>query len=176
MAISNAPSQVATNALQAIPFSSMIGGPLKACIEAQAMAAKSKHSIKYPLCTLRFDCSFALGIYHQTSITMNRLEFEELELQMQQSGLSLKSYLQQAGVSYSTYHYWHKKFSGSKENVRQELASISLKQPASDPSLGEQASQGVALLFPNGLRAHFGNGSEKILMELLTRSLQDSHV
>jgi hypothetical protein len=41
MAISNAPSQVATNALQAIPFSSMIGGPLNACIEAQAMAAKT---------------------------------------------------------------------------------------------------------------------------------------
>lgn len=41
MAISNAPSQIATSALQAIPFSSMIGGPLKACIEAQAMAAKT---------------------------------------------------------------------------------------------------------------------------------------
>lgn len=41
MPISNAPSQVATNALQAIPFSSIIGGPLNACIEAQAMAAKT---------------------------------------------------------------------------------------------------------------------------------------
>lgn len=41
MAVSNAPSQIATSALQAIPFSSMIGGPLKACIEAQAMAAKT---------------------------------------------------------------------------------------------------------------------------------------
>ncbi len=41
MAISTVPSQVATNALQAIPFSSMIGGPLKACIDAQAMAAKT---------------------------------------------------------------------------------------------------------------------------------------
>lgn len=41
MAISNAPSQVAISALQAIPFSSMIGGPLKACIDAQAMAAKT---------------------------------------------------------------------------------------------------------------------------------------
>ena len=41
MAISTAPSQVATNALQAIPFSSMIGGPLKACIDAQAIAAKT---------------------------------------------------------------------------------------------------------------------------------------
>lgn len=41
MPIDNAPSQVATNALQAIPFGTMIGGPLKACIEAQAMAAKT---------------------------------------------------------------------------------------------------------------------------------------
>lgn len=41
MAIDTAPSQVATNALQAIPFGSIIGGPLKACIEAQAMAAKT---------------------------------------------------------------------------------------------------------------------------------------
>ena len=36
---------------------------------------------------------------------MNRQEFEELELQVQQSDLPLKSYLQQIGVSYSTYHY-----------------------------------------------------------------------
>ena len=34
---------------------------------------------------------------------MNRTEFEELEMQVQQSGLSLKSYLRQIGVSYSTY-------------------------------------------------------------------------
>ena len=39
---------------------------------------------------------------------MNRTEFEELEIQVQQSGLSLKSYLRQIGVSYSTYHYWQK--------------------------------------------------------------------
>lgn len=41
MAIDTTPSQVATNALQAIPFGSIIGGPLKACIEAQAMAAQT---------------------------------------------------------------------------------------------------------------------------------------
>ena len=41
MAIDTSPSQVATSALQAIPFGSMIGGPLKACIEAQAMAAQT---------------------------------------------------------------------------------------------------------------------------------------
>ena len=41
MAIDTTPAQVATNALQAIPFGSIIGGPLKACIEAQAMAAQT---------------------------------------------------------------------------------------------------------------------------------------
>lgn len=41
MAIDTTPSQVATSALQAIPFGSIIGAPLKACIEAQAMAAQT---------------------------------------------------------------------------------------------------------------------------------------
>lgn len=41
MAIDTTPSQVATNALSALPFGNIIGGPLKACIEAQAMAAKT---------------------------------------------------------------------------------------------------------------------------------------
>ena len=41
MALDSSPSQVATSALQAIPFGSIIGGPLKACIEAQAMAAQT---------------------------------------------------------------------------------------------------------------------------------------
>lgn len=41
MAIDTSPSQVATSALQALPFGSIIGGPLKAAIEAQAMAAKT---------------------------------------------------------------------------------------------------------------------------------------
>ena len=35
------PMEMATHALQAIPFSSIISGPLTACIEAQAMAAKT---------------------------------------------------------------------------------------------------------------------------------------
>ena len=107
---------------------------------------------------------------------MNRLEFEELELQVQQSGLPLKSYLQQIGVSYSTYHYWRRKCSVDRNSVKQELAPISFKHPTAEPTLGEQVPQGVALLFPNGLRAHFGSGSEKLLMELLTHSLESSHV
>lgn len=107
---------------------------------------------------------------------MNRQEFEELELQVQQNGLPLKSYLQQIGVSYSTYHYWRRKCSADKNSVKQELAPISFKQTATETSPEEQIPHGVAVLFPNGLRAHFGNGSEEILMELFTQSLRNGHV
>ena len=107
---------------------------------------------------------------------MNRTEFEELEIQVQQSGLSLKSYLRQIGLSYSTYHYWQKKYSAEKDSIKQELAPINIKRPTAELSLDEQAPYGVALLFPNGLRAHFGSGSEKLLMEVLNQSLQEGHV
>jgi hypothetical protein len=41
MSIDSTPSQVATSALTGIPFASIIGAPLKAAIEAQAMAAET---------------------------------------------------------------------------------------------------------------------------------------
>ena len=107
---------------------------------------------------------------------MNRLEFEELELRVQQSGLPLKSYLRQIGVSYSTYHYWRKKCSVARNCIKQDLAPISFRQASMGSSLEEQVPHGVAVLFPNGLRAHFGNGSEEILMEVLTKSLEGGHV
>ena len=107
---------------------------------------------------------------------MNRQEFEELELQVQQSDLPLKSYLQQTGVSYSTYHYRRRKCSVDRNSIKHELAPISFKQAFTESAQEEQLPHGVALLFPNGLRAHFGSGSEDILMEIFTQSLRDGHV
>lgn len=107
---------------------------------------------------------------------MNRQEFEELELQVQQSNLPLKSYLQQIGVSYSTYHYWRRKCSAASNRVKQELAPISFKQAVTESFQEEQLLHGVALLFPNGLRAHFGSGSEDLLLEVLSQSLRGGHV
>ena len=65
---------------------------------------------------------------------MNRQEFEELALQVQQSNLPLKSYLQQIGVSYSTYYYWRKKCSVDRNSIKQELAPISFKQAITESS------------------------------------------
>ena len=79
---------------------------------------------------------------------MNRLEFEELELQIQQSGLPLKSYLQQIGVSYSTYHYWRRKCSIERNSIKQERAPISFKQSV---LLKNKCSMACPVLFSNGL-------------------------
>lgn len=58
-----------------------------------------------------------------------------------------------------------------KYSLKQELAPISFKQSTTELTLVEQIPQGVVLLFPNGLRAHFGSESEKLLIELLTHPI-----
>ena len=107
---------------------------------------------------------------------MTKEEFLQLQSDHQRSGLSLKSYLQQIGTGYSTYNYWRKKYC-SVEDQPHELAPISFRHPS--PSSGSVFSGdvpcGATLLFPNGLRAHFGSGTEDMLRELLNQSLV-SHV
>ena len=53
------------------------------------------------------------------------------------------------------------KCSVDKDSLKQGLTPISFRQTTTELTLGKQVSQGVFLLFPNGLRAHFGSGSEK---------------
>ena len=93
---------------------------------------------------------------------MTKEEFEVLQLDLQQSGKSVKDY---------TYNYWRKKLL-AKDNPKPELAPISFTQHA-DPVFSGSVPTGATLLFPNGLRAHFGSGTESVLMELLTKSLTD---
>ena len=104
---------------------------------------------------------------------MTKEEFEVLQLDLQQSGKSVKDYLQEAGVNYSTYNYWRKKLLVN-EAPKPELAPISFTQHA-DPAFSSSVPSGATLLFPNGLRVHFGSGTEDVLRELLNKSLV-SHV
>ena len=108
---------------------------------------------------------------------MTKDEFTSLQLQYQQSGKSLKAFLMDSGICYSNYHYWNKKYEFA--DTSQELAPIMfmdtrLNEPVSSVSSNDVPS-GTTLLFPNGLRAHFGSGAENILMEILKKSLS-SHV
>ena len=104
---------------------------------------------------------------------MTKDEFTSLQLQYQQSGKSLKQFLSDTGICYSNYHYWDKKY--KTDEVPQELAPIMfmearIKEPASAASANDMPS-GTSLLFPNGLRAHFGPGANDILVEILMKSL-----
>ena len=105
---------------------------------------------------------------------MTKEEFEDLQLEHLQSGKSIKSFLSDRSLPYSTYNYWKRKYHACETKC--ELAPIEIRQGESQSSSfsGEQPS-GVTLLFPNGLRAHFGSGTEGILAELLDKS-QRSHV
>ena len=104
---------------------------------------------------------------------MTKEDFEVLQLNLQQSGKSVKDYLQEAGVNYSTYNYWRKKLL-VKDDSKPGLVPISFTQHA-DPVFSSSVPSGATLLFPNGLRAHFGSGTEDVLRDLLDKSLM-SHV
>ena len=104
---------------------------------------------------------------------MTKEEFEVLQLDLQRSGKSIKEYLHDVGVNYSTYNYWRKKIT-DKESSKPERAPISFTHP-SDPVFTGAVPSGATLLFPNGLRAHFGSGTESVLLELLNKSLS-THV
>ena len=107
---------------------------------------------------------------------MTQEAFLQLQSDHRQSGLSLKSYLKQIGRGYSTYNYWRKKYCCA-ENQSHELAPISFRpsSPSSGSVFTGDVPGGATLLFPNGLRAHFGAGTEDILRELFDKSLL-SHV
>ena len=108
---------------------------------------------------------------------MNKEEFALLQQQYQQSSKSLKEFLKDAGICYSKYNYWNKKC--KSDDVPHELAPIMFTETQENnsvipPFTGDLPS-GATLLFPNGLRAHFGTGTEGMLMEVLKQSLV-SHV
>lgn len=104
---------------------------------------------------------------------MTKQEFLELQTEVSSSEKTLTSILRERGVSYSTFHYWRNKIS-SEEGLL-PMGPIAIKESIPpvgfNTPFGEVESSGVILVFPNGLRAHFGRGSEPVLMELLDKSL-----
>lgn len=110
---------------------------------------------------------------------MTRKEFERIQTELKESGLPIKEYLASVGVAYSTYSYWRKKV--EQEMQALPIAPITIKnaEPTHStiaPAIYGGEAHGVMLAFPNGVRAHFGAGSEKILMEVLNRSMTPDYV
>ena len=88
--------------------------------------------------------------------------------------MTLKDFLRAEGVAYTTYHYWSKKM--RSESTTYPVAPITLRQPmetqTSELHIQGAELPGVLLAFPNGVKAHFGRCSEKVLMEVLSQSMQ----
>ncbi len=104
---------------------------------------------------------------------MTKLEFEELQRKFASSGMTLRSFLKATGVAYSTFNYWSRKTKAEAEPM--PIAPITLhhdQHPTQEAPRMEMAGvPGVTLAFPNGVRAHFGSGSERMLMDVLTKSM-----
>ena len=108
---------------------------------------------------------------------MTKEEFVLLQQQHQECGKSLKEFLTDAGICYSKYNYWNRKC--KSEPAPRELAPIVFTETKETtpvaPSFTGDLPSGATLLFPNGLKAHFGTGTEGMLMEVLMKSIS-SHV
>ena len=104
---------------------------------------------------------------------MTKSEFQDLQVRAASSGTTLKQFLQEEGVAYSTYNYWSRKTKAEAE--MQPIAPIIIRNEPEE-SLHPMAISGVEVpgvmvAFPNGVRAHFGKGSERVLMEVLAQSM-----
>ena len=61
-----------------------------------------------------------------------------------------------------------------RQREEHPIAPITIRERrsvVSENMLAGVGLPGVTLAFPNGLKAHFGQGSERVLMEVLNRSL-----
>ena len=102
---------------------------------------------------------------------MTKSEFLDLKTRAASSGNPLKVFLQGEGVAYTTYNYWWRKMKREAETL--PIAPISIRSnpqeiPESKITVGVP---GVMVAFHNGVRAHFGRGSEYVLMEVLSKSM-----
>ena len=104
---------------------------------------------------------------------MTKSEFQELQVRAASSGTTLKDFLRSEGVAYSTYNYWSKKLKAEAEAL--PIAPISIRHQEHKTDTGTVMAgvelPGVTLAFPNGVKAHFGRGSEAVLMEVLSQSM-----
>ncbi len=104
---------------------------------------------------------------------MTKTEFEELQLRAPSSGTTLKDFLKSEGVAYSPYNYWSKKTKAESESL--PIAPISIRHQECRTDTGNMMTcvelPGLTVAFPNGVKAHFGRGSEAVLMEVLSQSM-----
>ena len=130
MAIDTTPSQVATNALQAIPFGSIIGGPLKACIEAQAMAAQTSWQ-------------FIQEVGLNTDTNTGQKEAVNVSFQFMQNGHIVQLNVPLLTIVPIPYIAIHDIDINFKANISASSSSVSEQSSSSALDVGAEASIGA---------------------------------
>ena len=105
---------------------------------------------------------------------MDKSEFLEFQRRHAASGMALNEFLKAEGVATSSYYFWRKKYMCESETLP-PMAPITIKQSSHASAgfsvIGDVAPVGVVIAFPNGVHAHFGRGSEGILLEVISKSM-----
>jgi len=115
---------------------------------------------------------------------MTKEEFQQLQLHQKESGLGLMHYLKRESIPYSNYNYWNKKFSEETErNNKLPLAPITFTDKATEEravtvtpfahqsDTSAATPEGISVMLPNGVRAHFSPGMASAALQLLTQNL-----
>lgn len=129
-AIDTTPSQVATSALQAIPFGSMIGGSLKACIEAQAMAAQTSWQ-------------FIQEVGLNTNPETGKKEAVNVSFQFMQNGRMVQLNVPLLTIVPIPYIAIHDIDINFKANISASSSSVSEQSSSSDLSGNLEAGGGI---------------------------------
>ena len=98
---------------------------------------------------------------------MTKDDFLQLQELQRNSGLSLMKYLQEKGLSYSTYNYWKRKFL-CQESEESEIpfAQVCLR-PSTEVALPSPTGH-ITLCFPNGVHVCLDAGMEESASRLIT--------
>ena len=98
---------------------------------------------------------------------MTKDDFLQLQELQHNSGLPLMKYLQENGLSYSTYNYWKLKFL-CQESEESEIpfAQVCLR-PSTEVALPSPAGH-ITLRFPNGVHVCLDAGMEESASRLIT--------
>ena len=73
--------------------------------------------------------------------------------------MTLKSFLQDEGVAYSTYNYRYRKMTAETQPMAPINILCKPYEASGTVMMPDVEVQGVMLTFPNGVKAHFGRES-----------------
>lgn len=105
---------------------------------------------------------------------MTKDDFLQLQELQRNSGLTLMKYLQENGLSYSTYNYWKRKFLYQESEASEvPFAQVCLR-PSTEVALPSPTGH-ITLRFPNGVHVCLDAGMEESASLLIT-SYPHGHV